>query len=86
MRYYKVLKSVGQREEVTYEEALRTVLGTFRDNDMTRDMLTVPNNINCQFSWVYVEDDSKKPTMVLMAGLWNMLPDDVEYDEEGNHI
>lgn len=86
MKYYKIIKSAGKREEITYEEALRTVLGTFRDNDMTRDMLTIPNNINCQFSFVYVEDDTHKPPMVLMAGLWNMLPDDVEYDEEGNRI
>lgn len=87
MKYFKKSKGVNTpRVEVTYEEALRTVLGSFRDNDMTRDMLTIPNNIFCAFSYIYVEDDTTTPHMVLMSGLWNMLPEDAEYDDDGNRI
>lgn len=86
MKYYKQIKPDGERTEVPYEEALKSVLSTFRDNDMSRDMLTIPNNINCRYAWVYVVDDSHSPGMVMIAGLWNVLPDGVEYDENGNRI
>ena len=54
---------------------------------MTRDMLTIPNNIETVFSTIYVEDQQPHGmTMVLMSGLYNQLPMGVEYDEDGNHV
>ena len=80
MRYYKRMKDETEEFEITYDEALRTLLGTWRDSDLTRDMLTIQNNIVCMYSFIRVDDpDSKlKP----MPGLWNIAPDGVEYDEE----
>ena len=87
LRYYKKFKGDDTpRVEISYDKALNTLLGTYRDNDMTRDMLTIPNNIECRYSWVYVEEEIKHRTMVLMSGLVNMLPEDIEYGEDGNHI
>ena len=74
--------SVDTMKEITYEEALDIVLGTYADTDMTRDMLTIPNRINCLFSTIEVKDGN----IVLMAGLENMLPMDVEYDDHGKRI
>ena len=86
MKYYKKFAN-EERFEIDYDTALETLLTTYRNNDMTRDMLTIPNNIQCRFSTVYVEDDSNpKMPMVLMAGLFNQLPMDTEYDEDGNRI
>ena len=86
LKYFKRYHWETERIEIDHEEALRTVLGTYKDNDMTRDMLTIPNNIYCYFSMVYVEDHSGKIPMVLMSGLQNELPMGEEYDEEGNRI
>ena len=86
LRYFKRYHGKEERKEITYDEALDTLLTTYRDNEMTRDMLSIPNNIQCRFSTVYVEDHSGKMPMVLMSGLFNMLPDDVEYDDSGNRI
>lgn len=80
MKYYKRYKDKDEWNEITYDEALRTLLGTWRDTDLTRDMLTIQNMIECMFSWIKVDDpDSKlKP----MPGLFNLYPDDARYDEE----
>lgn len=86
LKYFKKMKPDGWLREVSYKEALNSVLSTFRDNDMSRDMLTIPNRIECRFAWIYVEDHSTNPPKVLMAGLWNQLPAFAEYDEDGNHI
>lgn len=81
MKYFRRAKDEESRTEITYDEALNILLGTWKDSDMTRDMLTIPNNIECTFSNVYVQSDDG---IVCMAGLWNMIPD-IEYDEDGNH-
>lgn len=86
LKYFKRYYDKEERKEITYDEALDTLLTTYRDNDMTRDMLSTVNNIQCRFSTVYVEDHSTKIPMVLMSGLWNMLPDGIEYDDNGNRI
>lgn len=87
LKYFKRYHTDDGRKEITYEQALDTLLTTYRDNDMTRDMLTIPNNIICRFSTVYVEDHPENGmVMVLMAGLQNNLPMGAEYDEEGNRI
>lgn len=87
MKYFRRIHGVNTpKVEVSYDEALNVLLGTFRDNDMTRDMLTIPNNIQCRYSTIYVEDHSGKMPMVLMSGLFNMLPMDAEYDDNGNRL
>lgn len=86
LRYFKRYHGEEARKEITYDEALNTLLTTWKDNEMTRDMLSIPNNIQCRFSTVYVEDHSGKMPMVLMAGLYNILPDGVEYDNNGNRF
>ena len=80
LRYYKRFKGEDTEKEITREDALRTLLGTYRDNDMTRDMLTVQNYIETRFSFIRV-DDPENP-LKPMPGLWNILPDGVEYDED----
>ena len=86
LKYFKQYHGLAERNEVDYDEALVTLLATYKDNDMTRDMLTIPNNIMGRFSNVFVEDHSGKMPMVLMAGLWNDLPMDAQYDDEGNRL
>lgn len=80
LRYYKRFKGEETEQEITREDALRTLLGTYRDNDMTRDMLTVQNYIEIRFSFIRV-DDPENP-LKPMPGLWNILPDDAVYDED----
>lgn len=86
LKYFKRYQGKEERKEISYAEALDTLLTTYRDNQMTRDMLSIPNNIQCRFSTVYVEDYSGPRPMVLMSGLFNMLPDEFEYDDDGNRI
>ena len=88
LKYYKRMADDTNRKEITYEEALNTLLTTYRDNDMTRDMLTIPNEIPCRFSFVYVENDPEHGTMVTMPGLKcrTMQPMDIEYDDDGNRL
>ena len=88
MIYKKKFHNSDEWVEITYDEALDTMLGSWKDNDMTRDMLTIPNYIYCQDSIIDVREKPKKDgtQLVLMAGLYNMLPMDTEYDEHGNRI
>lgn len=89
LKYYKYPRPYNPdtREEITKNEALRILLGTFKDCDMTHDLLTVVNRIECMYSTVEVEKvDENGRHMVLMAGLANELPRDVEYDDNGNRI
>lgn len=86
MKYYMVNKEdYSDKQEITYEKALDILLGTWKDNDMTRDMLTIPNWINCQFSIIAVEKHCGDGDItVLMAGLANEIPCDYAYDVDGN--
>ena len=89
LKYYKYPRPYNPdtREEITKDEALHILLGTFKDCDMTRDLLTRVNRIECMYSTVEVEKvDENGRHMVLMAGLANELPRDVEYDDNGNRI
>ena len=87
LKYFRQDKLDHSRNEITYEEALHIMLGTWKDNDMTRDMLTIPNRIQCMFSQIDVEDHlGGHNIMVLMAGMYNMLPMNIDYDEDGNHL
>lgn len=86
MVYERKMADSDEWERITYDEALNTVLGTFRDNDMTRDMLTIPNWIQCQYSTIEVKEPIEGTFEVLMAGLVNQIPMDAEYDDDGNRI
>ena len=79
LKYYKRMKYEKEEKEISYDEALRTLLGTWRDNDMTRDMLTIQNYIMCMFSFVRVDDPDNK--LKPAPGLWNLVPDGIQYDE-----
>ena len=78
MKYFRISKESGAREEITQEKALDIVLGTYKDCDMTRDMLTIPNRIDCRYSFIETQTDDGK---VLMPGLWNMTPEEYCYDD-----
>lgn len=80
LKYYKRMKDEDTEQEITHEEALHTLLGTWRDSDLTRDMLTIQNYIECVYSFIRVDDPDN--TMKPMPGLLNLAPDGIEYDEE----
>lgn len=85
-RYYD---KVSDMVEITKEEAKATLLTTYRDNDMTDDMLTIPNVIQCRCSEVVVKDvdeTGRRPARVLMPGLYNVLPMNNVYDDNGMRI
>ncbi len=88
LKYYRVIHGEHwHREEITKEKALHILLGTYKDCDMTHDMLTIPNHISTTYSDIDVEStDEQGRVECLMVGLWNMLPMDAEYDEDGNRI
>ena len=87
LKYSKQFKGESESFDITYEEALKTVLGTYRDCDITRDMLTIVNTINTRYSWVYVSEvDDYGIEMCLMPGLFNFTPEGVRYDDDGNRI
>ena len=86
LKYYRVSYADGTTQEITREKALKIVLGTFKDTDITRDMLTIPNRIKCCYSEIVVKEEDGSRTKVLMAGLFNMTPADYEYDDDGNRI
>lgn len=83
MKYFRVFD--GDKREISYLQALRIVTGRFRDCQMVRDMLTIPNRIPGIASYVLVVDENK-PNMVPMAGLECLVPHGYEYDEKGDRI
>lgn len=83
MEYYKrYYDNYAIGKKITREEALETLLSTYRDCDMTRDMLTVPNRIKTPYCDIYVIGNG----LTVMAGLYNVVPDGVKYDKDGNRI
>lgn len=88
MRWFDGEKQDWCEKELDYDKALDLMLGCYRDNDMTRDMLTIPNHIklmgDCYIEVSEVKDEDTE--MVLMAGLVNMLPMGVAYDDDGNRV
>lgn len=88
MKYFRHDYLDNTTKELTHDEALHILLGTYRDNDMTRDMLTITNRIQCRYSYIEVVEDPREDglNLALMPGLYNMLPDGCEYDESGTRI
>ncbi len=58
MIYKKQYIGEDTTEEISYEKALDTLLTTYKDNDITREMLKTPGEIPCRCSTVYVEADA----------------------------
>lgn len=87
LKYFIQEHGSKETKEITYEKALDLSLTCYRDNDMTRDMLKTVNRIQLTYSDILIEDHEENGSiMVLMAGLYNMLPMSVSYDDKGNHI
>ena len=59
MTYMKRYKGSDDWQEVSYEEALNTVLGSYKDNAEVRNMLTTGNYIPCKFSEIRVYEDQE---------------------------
>lgn len=82
MKYFIEFHDSDGKEEVSKDEALHKVLGTFRDCDEVRDWLTIPNCIVCRFSTVYVVSDDNDGwdfNLLLLNGTQSR--EDVRYDE-----
>ena len=86
LRYFRKRAGEDGRSEITYYEALRSLLTTYRDNDMTRDMLLTANRIPYRFGEITVHEIYNGRELALMPGLSNMAPMDAEYDDNGNRI
>ena len=61
MKYAKQYKDGSALFEITYEEALNTLLGSYNDNDEMRSMLTITNRIPCAFCEIIVYEGDKIP-------------------------
>ena len=57
MKYFKQYIDETQAHEVDYNEALKTVLKSYEDNEMTRQMLTQPGEIRCMVSTITIVED-----------------------------
>lgn len=58
MRYLKRFKTEEEWREVSYDEALKSVLGTYKKNAEVLSWLTIGNFIPCRFAEIRVFDDS----------------------------
>jgi len=87
LRYFKVWKEDGHETEVSKEEALEALLAIYKDNDMTRDMLTIVNRISGIYWDMEVKEDHGGIFMVLMPGYPNnQVPAGIRYDDNGMRI
>lgn len=57
MKYYHISKSSEVKREISYDEALEYLLANYKDNDMTREMLTRTGEIECMFSYILVAEE-----------------------------
>ena len=60
MKYLKKFKDSSRWIEVSYNEALNSVLGTYNDNDEVRSWLDHENEICCLFADIKVISDSTR--------------------------
>ena len=86
LRYFMRWKEDGQETEVSKEEALEALLTIYKDTDVTRDMLTLPNRIQGVYWDMVVKRECDGTFMVLIPGLWNQTPVGVRYDDNGMRI
>lgn len=57
MRFLKQYVGHEEATEVAYEDALRSLLTTYKDNEITRDMLAVPGEIPYKFGTIFVKEE-----------------------------
>ena len=85
MKYFSEFRDSDEKKEISKEEALHKILGTFRDCDEVRDWLTIPNCIVCVFSTIYVvNDDECDFNLLLLRGTQSR--EDVRYNDKGNRV
>lgn len=72
MIYRKKFKTEDEWKEVSYEVALDTILGTYKDTPEVRSMLTIGNYIPCRYADIRVLTDDG---MTAMPGLMCLIPD-----------
>ena len=89
LKYYRISHDTRfavpeDGEEVTYDDALKSLLTVWRDCDMIRDFLTIPNVIPCRFSTIRVVDPDS--TMMPAPGAVYLVPDGAEYDDSGKRV
>lgn len=71
MKYMKKFRGEENWTEVSYDDALYSVLGSYNDTAEVRSMLTIGNYIPCLFAEIRVYDDNG---MTSMAGLSCLIP------------
>lgn len=83
---FEKVRPSGERVTITREEALEDVLSVYKDDDMTRDMLLIPNHILTpmySIDVVMIDPDGRRVTS--QPGAVNLLPP-FQYDDDGNRI
>ena len=60
MKYLKRFKDKDEWKEVSYEQALHSVLGSYKDNDEVRGLLQSEGEIPCMFAIIKVVSDSTR--------------------------
>ena len=74
-------------EVISKDRALDIALGTYRDNDMTRDMLLIPNRIKCIYSIIIVSLSDGNGNMITADPKgYNIINPNHYYDESGNRL
>ncbi len=58
MIYRKCFKGSDEWKEISYDDALHTLLGSYKDNDEVRSLLNGNNMIPCAFSFIEAIDDN----------------------------
>ena len=56
MKYYKQYIGDETPTEITYTDALNTLLTTYQDNEITRKMLAEEGVVRCMFSFIIVRE------------------------------
>lgn len=59
MKYYKQYLGDEKPTEVSRAEALRTLLTTYQDNDITRGLLEEDGVVRCLFSFIVIKNESE---------------------------
>lgn len=57
MKYQKVYKESGNTIAVSREDALRTLLGSYKDTKEVRKFLDTPGEYPCMFSIIIVSEN-----------------------------
>ncbi len=86
-KFLKRFYDQNEWQEVTYQEAVRTLSTTWHLNDQIIDMLAWANVIQCRFSELRViNEDINGNEMCLMPGLSLQVPIYYEYTDDGERV